>query len=89
MREQWLDILTQRQEYLDQQLQKIVSKPGAAARSSDVEAEMIDRSSFSTPQFTCQISVVTCCFLPRTNQCAFLMIKMDFPVFNLKGRGLQ
>lgn len=28
MREQWLLTLTQRQEYLDQQLQKIVSKPG-------------------------------------------------------------
>lgn len=31
MREKWLDTLTQRQEYLDQQLQKIVSKQGAAA----------------------------------------------------------
>lgn len=28
MRGQWLEILTQRQEYLDQQLQKIVCKPG-------------------------------------------------------------
>ena len=28
MREQWLTILTKRQEYLDQHLQKIVSKPG-------------------------------------------------------------
>lgn len=46
MREQWLDILTQRQEYLDQQLQKIVSKPGAAARSSHADAEMIDHSNF-------------------------------------------
>lgn len=30
LRDQWLVTLTQRQEYLDQQLQKIVSKPGTA-----------------------------------------------------------
>uniref|UniRef100_A0A665WH09 Kinesin family member 13Bb n=1 Tax=Echeneis naucrates TaxID=173247 RepID=A0A665WH09_ECHNA len=38
MREQWLVTLTQRQEYLDQQLQKIISKPGETSED-DVERE--------------------------------------------------
>lgn len=33
MREQWLVTLTQRQEYLDQQLQKIVCKAGTAGNT--------------------------------------------------------
>lgn len=28
LRRKWLNVLTKRQEYLDQQLQKLVSKPG-------------------------------------------------------------
>lgn len=45
MREQWLDTLTQRQEYLDQQLQKIVSKPGAEL--CVWEAVMIDETALA------------------------------------------
>ncbi|XP_077409329.1 kinesin-like protein KIF13B isoform X3 [Vanacampus margaritifer] len=39
LREQWLATLTQRQEYLDQQLQKIVSKPGTDKSEDDLERE--------------------------------------------------
>uniref|UniRef100_A0A8C4DBI8 Kinesin-like protein KIF13B n=1 Tax=Dicentrarchus labrax TaxID=13489 RepID=A0A8C4DBI8_DICLA len=42
MREQWLDILTQRQEYLDQQLQKIVSKPDKSEDDVERESQLLE-----------------------------------------------
>ncbi|XP_034555937.1 kinesin-like protein KIF13B isoform X2 [Notolabrus celidotus] len=42
MREQWLDILTQRQEYLDQQLQKIVSKPDKTEDDVERESQLLE-----------------------------------------------
>uniref|UniRef100_A0AAQ5ZM33 Kinesin motor domain-containing protein n=1 Tax=Amphiprion ocellaris TaxID=80972 RepID=A0AAQ5ZM33_AMPOC len=42
MREQWLLTLTQRQEYLDQQLQKIVSKPGTSEDDVERESQLLE-----------------------------------------------
>uniref|UniRef100_A0A3Q3GB92 Kinesin family member 13Bb n=1 Tax=Labrus bergylta TaxID=56723 RepID=A0A3Q3GB92_9LABR len=42
MREQWLDILTQRQEYLDQHLQKIVSKPDKSEDDVERESQLLE-----------------------------------------------
>ncbi|XP_062293668.1 kinesin-like protein KIF13B isoform X1 [Scomber scombrus] len=42
MREQWLVILTQRQEYLDQQLQKIVSKPDKSEDDVERESQLLE-----------------------------------------------
>ncbi|XP_069559176.1 kinesin-like protein KIF13B isoform X2 [Brachyistius frenatus] len=42
MREQWLLILTQRQEYLDQQLQKIVSKPDKSEDDLERESQLLE-----------------------------------------------
>uniref|UniRef100_A0A7N8X9B1 Kinesin-like protein KIF13B n=1 Tax=Mastacembelus armatus TaxID=205130 RepID=A0A7N8X9B1_9TELE len=42
MREQWLVALTQRQEYLDQQLQKIVSKPGTSEDDVERESQLLE-----------------------------------------------
>ncbi|XP_041661644.1 kinesin-like protein KIF13B isoform X2 [Cheilinus undulatus] len=42
MREQWLDILTQRQEYLDQQLQKMVSKPDKSEDDVERESQLLE-----------------------------------------------
>ncbi|XP_075893594.1 kinesin-like protein KIF13B isoform X4 [Nelusetta ayraudi] len=42
MREQWLDTLTQRQEYLDQQLQKIVSKPDKSEDDLERESQLLE-----------------------------------------------
>ncbi|XP_068198465.1 kinesin-like protein KIF13B isoform X2 [Antennarius striatus] len=42
MREQWLDILTQRQEYLDQQLQKIVSKADKSEDDLERESQLLE-----------------------------------------------
>lgn len=61
MREQWLDTLTQRQEYLDQQLQKIVSKAGAAL--CVWEAVMIDATASAVICRHCPLS------FPLTAQC--------------------
>lgn len=59
LRDQWLVTLTQRQEYLDQQLQKIVCKPGTAVseRSSDMEADMIDSSNIPSHPFSCHYAL--------------------------------
>uniref|UniRef100_A0A3Q1EFD8 Kinesin family member 13Bb n=1 Tax=Acanthochromis polyacanthus TaxID=80966 RepID=A0A3Q1EFD8_9TELE len=42
MREQWLLTLTQRQEYLDQQLQKIVSKPDKSEDDVERESQLLE-----------------------------------------------
>ncbi|XP_030576763.1 kinesin-like protein KIF13B isoform X2 [Archocentrus centrarchus] len=42
MREQWLVTLTQRQEYLDQQLQKIVSKPDKSEDDVERESQLLE-----------------------------------------------
>uniref|UniRef100_A0A8D3CIA0 Kinesin motor domain-containing protein n=1 Tax=Scophthalmus maximus TaxID=52904 RepID=A0A8D3CIA0_SCOMX len=42
MREQWLFTLTQRQEYLDQQLQKIVSKPDKSEDDVERESQLLE-----------------------------------------------
>uniref|UniRef100_A0A8C6X0E3 Kinesin family member 13Bb n=1 Tax=Neogobius melanostomus TaxID=47308 RepID=A0A8C6X0E3_9GOBI len=42
MRQQWLLILTQRQEYLDQQLQKIVSKPDKSEDDVERESQLLE-----------------------------------------------
>ncbi|XP_041832708.1 kinesin-like protein KIF13B isoform X2 [Melanotaenia boesemani] len=42
MREQWLVTLTQRQEYLDQQLQKIVSKPDRSEDDVERESQLLE-----------------------------------------------
>ncbi|XP_041815196.1 kinesin-like protein KIF13B isoform X2 [Chelmon rostratus] len=42
MREQWLDTLTQRQEYLDQQLQKIVCKPDKSEDDVERESQLLE-----------------------------------------------
>ncbi|XP_070705026.1 kinesin-like protein KIF13B [Pempheris klunzingeri] len=42
MREQWLSILTQRQEYLDQQLQKIVCKPDKSEDDVERESQLLE-----------------------------------------------
>ncbi|XP_051909018.1 kinesin-like protein KIF13B isoform X1 [Hippocampus zosterae] len=42
MREQWLATLTQRQEYLDQQLQKIVSKPDKSEDDLERESQLLE-----------------------------------------------
>uniref|UniRef100_A0A3Q3LJT2 Kinesin-like protein KIF13B n=1 Tax=Mastacembelus armatus TaxID=205130 RepID=A0A3Q3LJT2_9TELE len=42
MREQWLVALTQRQEYLDQQLQKIVSKPDKSEDDVERESQLLE-----------------------------------------------
>ncbi|XP_028252775.1 kinesin-like protein KIF13B isoform X2 [Parambassis ranga] len=42
MREQWLITLTQRQEYLDQQLQKIVSKPDKSEEDVERESQLLE-----------------------------------------------
>ncbi|XP_074471910.1 kinesin-like protein KIF13B isoform X3 [Sebastes fasciatus] len=42
MREQWLFTLTQRQEYLDQQLQKIVSKPDKSEDDLERESQLLE-----------------------------------------------
>ncbi|XP_072300057.1 kinesin-like protein KIF13B isoform X2 [Eucyclogobius newberryi] len=42
MRQQWLFILTQRQEYLDQQLQKIVSKPDKSEDDVERESQLLE-----------------------------------------------
>ncbi|XP_019123279.2 kinesin-like protein KIF13B isoform X3 [Larimichthys crocea] len=42
MREQWLYILTQRQEYLDQQLQKIVCKPDKSEDDVERESQLLE-----------------------------------------------
>ncbi|XP_077566628.1 kinesin-like protein KIF13B [Stigmatopora nigra] len=43
MREQWLATLTQRQEYLDQQLQKIVSKADKSEDDLERESQLLER----------------------------------------------
>uniref|UniRef100_A0A7N6A5I1 Kinesin family member 13Bb n=1 Tax=Anabas testudineus TaxID=64144 RepID=A0A7N6A5I1_ANATE len=42
MRQQWLVTLTQRQEYLDQQLQKIVSKPDKSEDDVERESQLLE-----------------------------------------------
>nr|XP_019947265.1 PREDICTED: kinesin-like protein KIF13B isoform X1 [Paralichthys olivaceus] len=42
MREQWLFTLTQRQEYLDQQLQKVVSKPDKSEDDVERESQLLE-----------------------------------------------
>ncbi|KAK5619970.1 hypothetical protein CRENBAI_004150 [Crenichthys baileyi] len=42
MREQWLITLTERQEYLDQQLQKIVSKPDKSEDDVERESQLLE-----------------------------------------------
>uniref|UniRef100_A0A665WE68 Kinesin family member 13Bb n=1 Tax=Echeneis naucrates TaxID=173247 RepID=A0A665WE68_ECHNA len=42
MREQWLVTLTQRQEYLDQQLQKIISKPDKSEDDVERESQLLE-----------------------------------------------
>ncbi|XP_034006654.1 kinesin-like protein KIF13B isoform X3 [Trematomus bernacchii] len=42
LREQWLVTLTQRQEYLDQQLQKIVSKPDKSEDDVERESQLLE-----------------------------------------------
>nr|XP_057928808.1 kinesin-like protein KIF13B isoform X2 [Doryrhamphus excisus] len=42
MRKQWLATLTQRQEYLDQQLQKIVSKPDKSEDDLERESQLLE-----------------------------------------------
>ncbi|XP_061667617.1 kinesin-like protein KIF13B isoform X3 [Syngnathoides biaculeatus] len=42
MREQWLGTLTQRQEYLDQQLQKVVSKPDKSEDDLERESQLLE-----------------------------------------------
>ncbi|KAM7368249.1 hypothetical protein PAMP_014489 [Pampus punctatissimus] len=42
MRDQWLVTLTQRQEYLDQQLQKIVSKPDKSEDDVERESQLLE-----------------------------------------------
>ncbi|XP_036942689.1 kinesin-like protein KIF13B isoform X5 [Acanthopagrus latus] len=42
MRGQWLEILTQRQEYLDQQLQKIVCKPDKSEDDVERESQLLE-----------------------------------------------
>ncbi|KAM3603413.1 uncharacterized protein V6R79_021811 [Siganus canaliculatus] len=42
MRKQWLETLTQRQEYLDQQLQKIVSKPDKSEDDVERESQLLE-----------------------------------------------
>ncbi|XP_020778849.2 kinesin-like protein KIF13B isoform X2 [Boleophthalmus pectinirostris] len=42
MRQQWLFTLTQRQEYLDQQLQKIVSKPDKSEDDVERESQLLE-----------------------------------------------
>ncbi|XP_061610629.1 kinesin-like protein KIF13B isoform X2 [Phyllopteryx taeniolatus] len=42
MREQWLATLTQRQEYLDQQLQKVVSKPDKSEDDLERESQLLE-----------------------------------------------
>ncbi|XP_076027020.1 kinesin-like protein KIF13B isoform X2 [Genypterus blacodes] len=42
LREQWLDTLTQRQEYLDQHLQKIVSKPDKSEDDVERESQLLE-----------------------------------------------
>nr|XP_043904776.1 kinesin-like protein KIF13B isoform X1 [Solea senegalensis] len=42
MREQWMVTLTQRQEYLDQQLQKIVSKPDKSEDDVERESQLLE-----------------------------------------------
>ncbi|XP_028461510.1 kinesin-like protein KIF13B isoform X2 [Perca flavescens] len=42
MREQWLAMLTQRQEYLDQQLQKIVCKPDKSEDDVERESQLLE-----------------------------------------------
>ncbi|XP_038164494.1 kinesin-like protein KIF13B isoform X1 [Cyprinodon tularosa] len=42
MREQWLNALTERQEYLDQQLQKIVSKPDKTEDDVERESQLLE-----------------------------------------------
>ncbi|KAK7907344.1 hypothetical protein WMY93_015956 [Mugilogobius chulae] len=42
MRQQWLYTLTQRQEYLDQQLQKIVSKPDKSEDDLERESQLLE-----------------------------------------------
>ncbi|XP_053565509.1 kinesin-like protein KIF13B [Bombina bombina] len=42
LRKKWLNVLTQRQEYLDQQLQKLVSKPDKTEDDADREAQLLE-----------------------------------------------
>uniref|UniRef100_A0A3Q3KCD8 Kinesin family member 13Bb n=1 Tax=Monopterus albus TaxID=43700 RepID=A0A3Q3KCD8_MONAL len=42
MRERWLGMLTQRQDYLDQQLQKIVSKPDKSEDDVERESQLLE-----------------------------------------------
>ncbi|XP_037749777.1 kinesin-like protein KIF13B isoform X2 [Chelonia mydas] len=42
LRRKWLNVLTKRQEYLDQQLQKLVSKPDKTEDDADREAQLLE-----------------------------------------------
>uniref|UniRef100_A0A8C7YD03 Kinesin family member 13Bb n=1 Tax=Oryzias sinensis TaxID=183150 RepID=A0A8C7YD03_9TELE len=42
MRQHWLDMITQRQEYLDQQLQKTVSKPDKSEEDVERESQLLE-----------------------------------------------
>uniref|UniRef100_K7GBB9 Kinesin family member 13B n=1 Tax=Pelodiscus sinensis TaxID=13735 RepID=K7GBB9_PELSI len=42
LRRKWLSVLTKRQEYLDQQLQKLVSKPDKTEDDADREAQLLE-----------------------------------------------
>uniref|UniRef100_A0A8C3TCB8 Kinesin family member 13B n=1 Tax=Chelydra serpentina TaxID=8475 RepID=A0A8C3TCB8_CHESE len=42
LRRKWLNVLTKRQEYLDQQLQKLVSKPDKTEDDTDREAQLLE-----------------------------------------------
>uniref|UniRef100_A0A8D0L322 Kinesin family member 13B n=1 Tax=Sphenodon punctatus TaxID=8508 RepID=A0A8D0L322_SPHPU len=42
LRRKWLNVLTKRQEYLDQQLQKLVSKPDKSEDDADREAQLLE-----------------------------------------------